>query len=51
MRKTSYSTYTSLTYKLAINDKNEFLSKFQLLCANCNWIKRHTNNEFSNQYS
>uniref|UniRef100_A0A6M3JJ10 Putative HNH endonuclease n=1 Tax=viral metagenome TaxID=1070528 RepID=A0A6M3JJ10_9ZZZZ len=22
-------------------------SKYQLLCANCNWIKRHENNEYS----
>lgn len=25
--------------------------KFQLLCANCNWIKRHDNDEFSRVYA
>jgi Zn-finger protein len=24
---------------------------YQLLCANCNWIKRHENDETSNQYA
>ena len=28
--------------------QNEIKSKFQLLCANCNWIKRYENNEHGN---
>lgn len=31
--------------------ENNFPEGFQVLCANCNWIKRHENNEFRNQYS
>ena len=27
------------------------VGKYQLLCANCNWIKRHTNGEFSRKYN
>lgn len=30
-------------YRLVVNDKT---GKFQLLCANCNWIKRHENEEW-----
>jgi len=29
-------------YKNVMNDKT---AKYQILCANCNWIKRHENNE------
>ena len=31
--------------KEAETDFKKFLSTYQLLCANCNWIKRSTNNE------
>lgn len=31
-------------YKNILNDPN-FATKFQCLCANCNWIKRSENNE------
>lgn len=30
-------------------DFEKFLSRYQLLCANCNWIKRDTNNEVRKQ--
>ncbi len=30
-------------YKQVMNDTS---NKYQLLCANCNWIKRYENNEF-----
>lgn len=42
-----YSRYATSLYKMLNEDREVFLLKFQLLCANCNWIKRHTNNEFS----
>lgn len=29
-------------YKMVLDDK---VGKYQLLCANCNWIKRYENNE------
>lgn len=32
----------------AEEDIETFLSKYQLLCANCNWIKRYENNEVRN---
>ncbi len=32
----------TLLYKLALNDTE---GKYQLLCVNCNWIKRHVNKE------
>ena len=33
---------TNLFYKKVLDDKE---GNYQLLCANCNWIKRHINNE------
>lgn len=30
---------------LILEDSEEALKKYQVLCANCNWIKRHENNE------
>jgi RNase P subunit RPR2 len=30
-------------YKIVLREINS--GKYQLICANCNWIKRHTNNE------
>lgn len=33
-------------YKQLILDKPAFLRKYQLLCANCNWIKRYENKEY-----
>lgn len=36
---------TGLVLYLALIDGRRDLSKYQLLCANCNWIKRHENNE------
>ena len=37
----------SLYYKLIIIDLDNNGNKYQLLCANCNWIKRVENNEYS----
>jgi hypothetical protein len=37
--------YKNELFKLAKLDKKKFFSKYQLLCANCNWIKIDTNNE------
>ena len=31
--------------------RNKFPAGFQVLCHNCNWIKRYENNEFSHIYS
>ena len=36
------STYSYGYYKAVLKDNTD---KYQLLCSNCNWIKRHTNNE------
>ena len=32
-------------YKQVIESAKRREKKYQLLCANCNWIKRHTHNE------
>ncbi|OHA07273.1 MAG: hypothetical protein A2934_03205 [Candidatus Sungbacteria bacterium RIFCSPLOWO2_01_FULL_47_10] len=32
-------------YKKMLLDPKEFSKKYQLLCANCNWLKRYKNNE------
>ena len=37
------STHKYYKMLLALTDLTE---RYQLLCANCNWIKRDTNNEF-----
>ena len=37
-----YRRGTSKYYRSILEDKS---GKFQLLCANCNWIKRYENNE------
>ena|SRR3990167_3589144 len=37
--------YTSM-FKLFKENSKEFAKRYQLLCANCNWIKRHEKNEF-----
>lgn len=39
--KGNYNRY----YKNVILSVNNNENKYQLLCANCNWIKRHLNNE------
>lgn len=31
--------------KIVLNSLKNKENKFQLLCANCNWIKRFTNDE------
>lgn len=35
-------------YLYYLNNPNIAKKKLQLLCANCNWIKRHENKEFNN---
>ena|SRR3990167_6960303 len=40
-RKTTNSNYWNFVIRSVLNKEN----KFQLLCANCNWIKRFENNE------
>lgn len=37
-------------YKLIQDNPEEMRRRFQLLCANCNWIKRWENHEVA-QYS
>lgn len=37
--------YLHYYYKQLVQDKITFLKKYQLLCANCNWIKRIENKE------
>ncbi len=39
----SYGSYSSLTYYRRV--LLDTTGKYQLLCANCNWIKRHSNKE------
>ena len=36
-------------YRYALNKVKNGCNEYQLLCANCNWIKRYTNNEFFKQ--
>jgi hypothetical protein len=36
-------------YRYAFNKVKNGNKEYQLLCANCNWIKRYTNNEFYKQ--
>jgi len=45
--KLGYSTYRICLS--IINGKTRF--EYQLLCANCNWIKRYENNENKNQHT
>lgn len=35
--------YYNMMMKMLLED---FLKEYQCLCANCNWIKRHTNDEY-----
>lgn len=39
-----------LYYRSIIHDPEAAKQKFQVLCANCNWIKRHENNENGRYY-
>jgi hypothetical protein len=36
-------------YQWIVN--NNYPEGFQILCMNCQWVKRHEKQEFSNQYS
>lgn len=40
-RKQDGTTFTSKLFRTIVEDPK----RFQLLCANCNWIKRYENNE------
>jgi hypothetical protein len=41
--KAEYKRFTDILFlKRVLNDTTD---AYQILCANCNWIKRHTNNE------
>lgn len=31
--------------RIMLKNPEKFKNKYQILCANCNWIKRYTNNE------
>lgn len=37
-------------FKLVIESAQKGENRYQLLCANCNWIKKHENDERRNQY-
>jgi hypothetical protein len=41
----SSSSYKFLLYLMTLSDE-ELTRRYQLLCANCNWIKRHENEEW-----
>src|SRR3990167_7141937 len=41
IRKVNGTVYINNVIKSVLNEEN----KYQLLCANCNWIKRDTNKE------
>lgn len=45
IKKFRFSGYLHFLYNQLIQDKDIFLNKYQLLCANCNWIKRVENKE------
>lgn len=36
-------------YKHVLENLREDRPQYQLLCANCNWIKRHENNELASK--
>ena len=42
---TSYDKYVKNIYLLALSSPKELNEKYQILCANCNWIKRFENRE------
>ena len=43
-----YTKFLMNIKNLGKDDKEKLFSKYQLLCANCNWIKRSENNECKN---
>ena len=43
-----YGSQTTFIRALANMPDRELYSRYQLLCANCNWIKRFENEEWSN---
>jgi len=45
-RTTNTKHYYLVVYQSVLKNEN----KYQILCANCNWIKRHENKENSNDY-
>lgn len=38
-------TYGRMIYLYILAHPDESINELQILCANCNWIKRHENNE------
>lgn len=40
------SKYIYTLFRQYHENKKQFFKKYQLLCANCNWIKRYNNKEF-----
>jgi hypothetical protein len=46
MFRSTYSYYRMILEKIKVGSKD-----YQLLCANCNWIKRYINNENANKRS
>jgi len=42
--------YSYIRLRNMLNDPNLF-DRYQLLCANCNWIKREENKEYRFKYS
>jgi len=46
-KNTSQYTIYKKVYRLAVDGE---AGDYQVLCANCNWIKRHENSESRNQY-
>lgn len=41
------NSHTSDIYRRMIKEIKAGSNDYQLLCANCNWIKRHKNNEYN----
>lgn len=44
-KEVGVGNYHLWLYKKMLKDKNSFQKEYQILCANCNWIKRYTNKE------
>lgn len=40
-----FGVSTSIKYTYYLKNKDEAKERLQILCANCNWIKRNENNE------
>lgn len=49
-KKNVKTNYNSFLLKQIQEDKEQFIKKYQLLCANCNWIKKAENKEVYRKY-